>query len=191
MNRLILLRHGLTQANLEYRYCGATDLPLQQQGLEEFLQRRAALSYPDPAGLDVVTSGMLRTEQTLTAIYGALPHRVEPAFREIDFGVFEMQTYDELKEDPVYRAWCDGDNEANVCPGGESGNQMTARVLSALDALQQDTLLVTHGGVIAAILAHLFPEEGKTRFQWQPKPYTGYAVTFQEGKPVSWKTIPE
>ena len=190
MNRLILLRHGLTQANLEYRYCGSTDLPLQPQELDAFLQRRADLSYPDPMGLDVVTSGMRRTEQTLRAIYGDLPHRAEPAFREIDFGAFEMKTYEELKDDPVYRAWCDGDNEANVCPNGESGKQMTARVLAALHELRRDTLLVTHGGVIAAILAHLFPSEEKNRFQWQPKPYTGYEVTFTDGQPATWRAIP-
>jgi len=65
MNRLILLRHGLTRANLEYRYCGATDLPLDASALEDFLQRRGSLSYPDPAGLDVVTSGMLRTDDAM------------------------------------------------------------------------------------------------------------------------------
>ena len=55
--------------------------------------------------------------------------------------------------------------------------------------LEEDVLLVTHGGVIAAIMAHLFPREGKSRYQWQPKPFHGYLLTFPEGGPV-YEEIP-
>ena len=34
----------------------------------------------------------------------------------------------------------------------------------------------THGGVIATIMEHLFPGEGKNRYQWQPKPGHGYVI---------------
>ena len=34
MSTLYLIRHGQTQANLEHRYCGATDLPLSPEGAE-------------------------------------------------------------------------------------------------------------------------------------------------------------
>lgn len=189
MHRAILLRHGYTAANLVHRYCGSTDLPLEPGALAEFLEQKPGLDYPDPAGYNIVTSGMIRTEETLTAIYGDLPHRVDPAFQEIDFGLFENHSYEELKDDPAYQAWISGDNEANVCPGGESGVQMTARVLAAWEALSEDTLLVSHGGVIAAIMAHLFPEAGKHRWQWQPKPFGGYALTFGDGGP-QYREIP-
>ena len=56
---------------------------------------------------------------------------------------------------------------------------MTARVTAAFSALRQlpgDTVLVTHGGVIAAIMAFCFPEENKTRYQWQPAPGHGYVL---------------
>ena len=55
---------------------------------------------------------------------------------------------------------------------------MTERVLAAFRDLivaDQDTLLITRGGVIAAIMAHLFPEE-KNRYEWQPAPREGYVV---------------
>lgn len=178
MNRLILLRHGITEANRLHRYCGSTDLPLDPQALAEFRATRAGLVYPDPAGFRILTSGMARTEETLLELYGPLPHGVERDFREIDFGAFENKTYEELKDDPAYQAWLTGDNEKNVCPGGESGAQMTARVLAALNRLEADTLLVTHGGVIAAIMAHLFPAQNRNRYQWQPRPFYGYAITW-------------
>ena len=107
-------------------------------------------------------------------------------------GTFKYLTeeqFEELKDDPAYQAWITGDNEANVCPGGESGVQMTARVLAAWAQPTEDTLLVTHGGVIAAIMAHLFPEAGKHRWQWQPQPFRGYELTFGDAGP-QYREIP-
>ena len=111
----------------------------------------------------------------------------------MDFGAFEMRSYEEMKEDPEYLAWITGDNEANVTPGGESGNVMKARVLSALDRLlreNRDVLLVTHGGVIAHVMTALFPEEGKNRYEWQPKPGGGYEVTVgPDGKGTEYRAF--
>lgn len=181
MSRLYLIRHGKTEANLRHSYCGSTDLPLSEAGREEL----KGLHY-EIANVRFLTSGMLRAEQTLAALFGDVPHEKRPAFREVDFGVFEMHTYEELKNDPAYLDWITGDNMANVPPKGESGNQMLARVLAALQELrQEDTVLVTHGGVIAAIMEHLFPEENKSRYQWQPDPGHGYLI---EGN--SYRAIP-
>ena len=174
MKQAILLRHGLTEANLHHRYCGSTDLPLDEAALEAFLASKPV--YPNPTGYRILTSGMRRTEQTLREIYGEVPHEAVPAFREIDFGIFENKSYEELKDDPAYQQWLTGDNLQNVCPGGESGVQMAERVLAAWDALTDDVLLVSHGGVIACIMEHLFPDEGMNRYQWQPKPGRGYCL---------------
>ena len=65
---------------------------------------------------------------------------------------------------------------------------MKARVLPAFAALASqpgDTVLVTHGGVIAAIMEAVFPGEGKNRYQWQPRPGYGYVVT-----PTGYQAIP-
>ena len=172
-----LIRHGKTEANEQHLYCGSTDLPLSEGGREEL----NGLTYAIP-NARYLTSGMLRTEQTLTLLFGSVPHTAEPDLREADFGAFEMQSYEQLKDDPAYQTWISGDNEANVPPGGESGIQMRKRVLEAYDrilASGQDTVIVTHGGVIAAIMEHLFPWENKNRYQWQPKNGYGYAI--QEG----------
>ena len=37
-------------------------------------------------------------------------------------------------------------------------------------------MVITHGGVIAAVMEELFPEEQKNRYLWQPKPGHGYAI---------------
>lgn len=182
MSSLYLIRHGKTEANLNHLYCGSTDLPLSEEGREAL----KALHY-DMKPDRILTSGMRRTEETLNLLFGDVPHEVERDFREIDFGVFEMKGYEELKDRQDYQAWITGDYEANVPPEGESGNAMTHRVLKALKPLldsEQSTLVVTHGGVIAAIMAELFPEENKYRYQWQPQPGYGYVIENGTYRPI-------
>ena len=172
---IYLIRHGKTEANEKHLYCGSTDLPLSEKGRAELRAMHYAI-HPQR----FLTSGRKRTDETLQILFGDVSYAVDTRFREADFGSFEMKSYDQLKEDPAYQAWLTGDNEANVPPGGESGIQMTRRVLEAFREIPDGTALITHGGVIAAIMASLFPAEGKHRYQWQPRPGRGYAVT-EEG----------
>lgn len=181
---LYLIRHGNTAANERHLYCGATDLPLSPDGVEKLLQ----LSYQVPASCRFLTSGMLRTEQTLEILFGPVPHQTDSRFREVNFGIFEMYSYEQLRENADYITWITGDNEANIPPNGESGVQMRRRVIEALGELLskgQDTVVITHGGTIAIIMDYLFPGEGKNRYTWQPKPGCGYRI---EGN--SWHPIP-
>jgi alpha-ribazole phosphatase len=190
--KLILIRHGNTEASEKHLYCGSTDLPLSDTGRAALLERNKEAQYPCAEGLRVLTSGMKRCEETLALLYGEIPHETDAAFREMDCGIFEMRSYEEMKNDPDYLAWITGDNEANVCPGGESGQIMTARVLAGLDRLLsegRDTLLITHGGVIAAIMTHLFPEKNKNRYEWQPKPGGGYEIELGTEENRSFRMI--
>lgn len=171
-----LFRHGTTLANERHLYCGSTDLPLSENG------RAALMNRPRMTVGDVrfLTSPTLRCRQTLALLFGDVSYEVCPDFREIDFGGFEMHGYEQLKDDPAYQAWLHADPERTPPPGGESGEQMKRRVLAAFQpvlASNRDTVIVTHGGVIAAIMESLFPKEEKNRYQWQPKPGSGYAVT--------------
>ena len=168
---IYLIRHGKTAANERRLYCGSTDLPLSEHGRAELKE----LHY-DIRNVHFLTSGMRRANETLELLFGAASYDTDPRFREVDFGAFEMRGYEELKDDPAYQAWITGDNERNIPPGGESGEQMTLRVLAAFSELREDTCIVTHGGVIAAIMAQLFPEAGKHRYQWQPKNGHGYII---------------
>ncbi len=174
MSTIYLIRHGKTPANEQHLYCGSTDLPLSEAGLSELKDLHYCVG-----NARFITSGMKRTEQTLKALFGDVPFSVEPGFREVDFGVFEMHSYEQLKLRQDYQAWLTGDNESNIPPQGESGIQMTQRVIAAFEKYAnsaQNTVIVTHGGVIAALMAHLFPQEQKSRYQWQPKPGHGYAI---------------
>ena len=176
---IYLIRHGKTVANEQHLYCGSTDLPLSDGGREELHSMRYDIT-PER----FVTSGMKRTDETLRILFGNVPFSVDSRFREVDFGDFEMKSYEMLKEKAAYQAWLTGDNERNVPPGGESGVQMTRRVLEAFREIPDGTALITHGGVIAAIMASLFPADGKHRYQWQPRNGHGYEIRGGTYRPI-------
>lgn len=179
--KILLLRHGKTLANEKHLYCGSTDLPLSELGRRELAGKRVEV----PENCRYLSSGMRRANETLQLLFGDVPFETEQGLREVDFGRFELGIYEQLREDPDYIQWITGDNMANTPPGGESGNAMTARVISAFQGIAlegRNAVIVTHGGVIAAIMARLFPEENKNRYQWQSPNGGGYLLTRPKGQ---------
>ncbi len=172
-------------------YYGSTDLPLCEQGLAELAQLKEAGLYPGPEGLRLYTSGMLRTEQTLTALYGDLPRRVVADLREFCFGHFEMRGYEELKDLADFQRYAADQTLDRQPPGGERRGDFQSRVSRGLAFLLQDgegdALAVSHGGVIGYLLETLFPEAGKNFYQWLPKPGHGFSLEFQGQTPKAWR----
>lgn len=235
---LVLIRHGTTTANQRREYCGSTDLPLSEEGRENLrkiresgLYKRWSRDENDREDVLWVTSGMRRTNETLQILFrgdncpsagirrkemwGSSKKIMElPALREMDFGRFEGLTYEQLKEDPGYQAWISGDNERNICPGGESGELMRARVLCAFEeqicghfheirdregrsegsasertSAPRACVLVSHGGPIAAIMEALFPGTGRSRYDWQPRPGEGWYVRMEGRRPLGMERV--
>lgn len=190
--RALLIRHGRTEANERSLYYGSTDVPLSPGGREELLALRAAGGYPEIRGMRAYTSGMRRAEETLSLLFGDLPHEAVPALREMDFGVFEMRHYEELRHDPQFQAWIEGDFEQNTPPGGESGQQASRRAVESFQTLcarGEDFLAVCHGGSIAAIMLWLFPHEGENRYHWMVGNGEGFLITLK-GDKKTWTKVP-
>lgn len=188
--KLTLLRHGITEGNLRRLYYGSTDLPLLPEGRAALETLAKSGMYPTAARY--YTSGMLRTEQTLAVLYGNVPHQILHDLREMDFGIFEMQSYEQLKDDLLYQKWLTGAVEENICPNGESAAQVSRRALQALQPLLvrgEDAVCVTHGGVIAGVMDAWFPEQNH-RYGWTPQPGTGYQITFQNRNALDYCIVP-
>lgn len=115
--KLTLLRHGDTAGSRDDLYYGAADIPVLPDSLEMLAERAKTGVYPTAARY--YTSGLVRTEQTLRALYGDVAHTQLPGLREMDFGDFEMKSYAELKDDPAFQAWCEN-AEHNACPMGKA-----------------------------------------------------------------------
>ena len=179
-----LIRHGKTLANEKKLYCGQTDLPLSGTGREELISLKKQRTYPPPADM-FFTSGLLRTEQTLTIIYGDCLRKPLPELAEFHFGLFEMKSYEELKEQDDYRAWITDEAGAASCPGGEGKKQFEKRIIEGyagiLDKVLQSgsnsAFVSCHGGTITCIMEHLMPGQ-KNFYEWQPQPGRGYTLMY-------------
>ena len=102
---IFLIRHGRTLANEQHLYCGSTDLPLSRAGREALANRPPI----DVGTAHFITSGMRRCNETLAILFGDVPYEVVRDFREIDFGAFEMKSYEMLKDEPAYQTWLSRD----------------------------------------------------------------------------------
>lgn len=202
---IFLFRHGRTLANEKKLYCGKSDLPLSPRGEAELLKKKLTFFYPDISHCTIFTSGLMRTIQTLKTLYPESSDLaiVEKGFQEINFGDFEMKSYDELKENPDYQKWLreevdriflrSTESSGNPCPNGESWGQMNERVLVSLEKIlnnERSVAIFTHGGPISAIMTHFFPDERKSLYEWQPDFGEGYKITIDE-KSVFYEKIPQ
>jgi alpha-ribazole phosphatase len=83
-----------------------------------------------------------------------LPLDIDPAWQELDFGAWEGQSWDAIGR-PAVDAWAA--DPLDFAPGaGESARSMAQRVVAAYETWRgqgQDTILVTHGGVIRLLQA--------------------------------------
>ena len=183
--KLTLLRHGETDGSRRDLYYGAADIPALPESLAALHENAAAY----PRAKRYYTSGLLRTEQTLEAIYGPVAHQQLPGLQEMNFGDFEMKSYQELKDTAAYQAWIT-DVEHNVCPNGESAPQVLERNRAAMAqvlASGEDAVCVVHGGVTAGLMMTWFGGG----YDYSVKPGTGFTVTFRDGRPVSYERVPE
>lgn len=158
---LYLIRHGLTQGNLEGRYIGQRDNPpLSDRGRQELTARKDGGSYPRADML--YTSPLLRCLETAQILYPMLVPVPLHSLSEQDFGLFEGKTYEQLKDDPAYRRWIDSAGRLSP-PGGESGEDFVRRLEGALRKIAEDcrksgaatVAVVTHGGCIMTMLSRL------------------------------------
>lgn len=191
-NTVYFIRHGITEGNKKHLYYGSTDLPLAEEGIEAIRIRKEAMLYPDETGYKLITSGLLRTKQTLFEIYGKAPDVSDSRLNEIDFGDFEMKSYEELKNRDDYNAWISGDNWSNICPNGESGAIMFERAQKAMEEYRaQNCIVVCHGGIISALMQSYFPNdiEHEHFYMWQPNPCEGYKVNFSDNVAIEYSTI--
>jgi len=195
---IFLFRHGKTLANEKSLYCGKSDPPLSEGGREELLKKTM---LPDISKCRLVTSPLRRASQTLGLLYPSLSAlaEVDAGFQEIDFGDFEMKSYEELKNDERYQEWVkkevdriqeSGNKKCeNPFPNGESYEQMTVRVIKSLENLLKNyrsVALFTHSGPISAIMQHFFPNEQKSIYEWKSDFGEGYRI---RGKLVSESSI--
>jgi ribonuclease H / adenosylcobalamin/alpha-ribazole phosphatase len=150
--RLLLVRHGQTEFSVRRRYSGRGDPELTEVGVRqaEAVARRLA-----GIGVDaVVASPLARARRTAEAVAKATGADLSTldALTETDFGAWEGLTFTEAaaRDPEAHRAWLA--DPAVPTPGGESFDQVHARVAAGLDEI-----LSGHAGTTVAVVSHVTP----------------------------------
>jgi alpha-ribazole phosphatase len=104
----------------------------------------------------IVSSDLRRCALAASAIgdRGGLPVTIDPRWRELDFGDWDGLPASAVDAALLARFWSDPDR--NLPPNGERWSTLIARIAAAWAALDQSpSLVITHGGAMRAMLAHL------------------------------------
>ncbi|NLL63271.1 MAG: histidine phosphatase family protein [Ruminococcaceae bacterium] len=195
MRELLLIRHALTEPLEKHLYYGSTDVPLSKNGVLEanelkekhadFFEKRKAVKPK------YFTSGKKRANETIDILFESPSYKIIHDFREIDFGIYEMCHYEDIKDDPDFQKYIGENFETNVPKGGESRVQMMERMEAAFEEFFDDFwnddetnthIVVSHAGTIYTIMNLLFPDEDKDIYEWTPKPGYGYKIVFEGTK---------
>jgi alpha-ribazole phosphatase/probable phosphoglycerate mutase len=157
--RLYLVRHGELVTSKEWRYVGQMDVELNDAGKQQIKKLSSRLSSEQ---IDrIFSSDLNRTIESAEIIGNKLGIINEPIseFREIDLGVWEGLTLEEIEErfpeDLVKRS---EDIKDFRIINGESFSDLNKRVIpKVMDIIKNNAgkriLVVAHGGVNRVIIA--------------------------------------
>ena len=166
MSKLVLVRHGQSQWNLENRFTGWEDVPLTDQGRDEAASAGRLLA--DVSFDQAFTSKLQRASATLAIILehnhaGAVPIESDEALNERHYG--QLQGLDKAETAKKY-----GDEQVHIWrrsydvapPGGESLADTAKRTLpyfeSRIEPMVKEgrnVLVSAHGNSLRSIVMHL------------------------------------
>lgn len=149
--RWLLIRHGESVGNLEWRLVGQKEFPLTERG-----RAQAELVGQRLAGMEVaaVYSSPLRRAWDTAEIIGrrlGLEVQALPGVLEYDFGELSGLTFVEIREraPELAAAIVSRESEFPVYPGEEGREAFRSRVCDALWGLEE-----RHGGQRVAVVTH-------------------------------------
>ena len=157
VTRLVAIRHGETDWNVDTRIQGQIDIGLNANG--RWQAQRLGQALADERIDAVYSSDLGRALETAHALAreAGVPVQPQIALRERAFGIFEGLTFAEIEQrfPDEARRWRQRD--AGFGPqGGETLTEFYARAVAAVADLAarhrgQHIAVVTHGGVLDAL----------------------------------------
>jgi probable phosphoglycerate mutase len=150
---VFFIRHGETDWNVERRYQGHSDTPLNDKGRAQAARNGAALKEA-LAGMRRVaffSSPLSRATETLEIMRETMGlsrrrYGLDDRLIEIDLGAWNGRTYDEIAaEDPGVHERREREKWAFRAPGGESYADAAQRVREFLTGLDRVAVIVGHG----------------------------------------------
>ena len=169
---LYFVRHGQTIWNVENKICGATDVPLTDEGRRQAEMTGQRLKMLAEQGVffadEILSSPLSRARDTAEIIseITGIPMRVEPRLVERNFGRFESTPRDGAEFYVAKRQMADSFS------GGESTLRVAQRIYNLLDELSVDPktyLLAAHNGLARVIETYFYDIENEA--------YAAFSVT--------------
>lgn len=180
LTRLILIRHGQIQANVDKLWHGSTDSPLTEEGREQAARvgKRIQSDYPQVAG--IYASPLQRTFNTAQAVADATtkPLKTHAGLREYGIGDLEGTSFAELAKEHLFFERLSKD--PNYAPdNGESLHQVRDRVTDAFHEIArshpgEDVVIVSHGAALALALGQLLHDDP---YAWDKYQFKNTSVT--------------
>lgn len=159
MTELWLIRHGQTDWNLEKRFQGRSDVPLNDTGRAQAQTLAATLRSETFAA--IYSSPLQRALQTAQALAGQLnlPIQIDPGLVESAHGDWEGMLFSEIKEQYPDLLLARRENPLTSHPPGEAESipQVAARMAAAANRIacchpQQRILVASHGLALATLI---------------------------------------
>ena len=174
---IYLIRH--TTPSVAHDICyGQSDIALADSFPEEWQTLRKKL----PEHFDAVYSSPLKRCQLLAERLNGTEVQYDERLLELDFGGWEMKSWNAINQEEL-NFWMDNFVEQKT-PGGESFHELLVRVTALLKDLEKNPLdtiaLVTHGGVIRTIIAHILGMPLQNAFQLRLDCGGVSLITFKE-----------
>jgi len=155
--RVVLWRHGQTDWNVENRFQGHSDIPLNKVGEYQVVQAAEVLAGLKPNR--IISSDLIRAQSTAAALANLTNLKVEinPGLRETNGGLWEGKTGTENRatHGELFANWYEGGDE----PAGEIGERRSDVAKRAVAAIEKETenfsgtiVFVTHGGTVRSVL---------------------------------------
>ena len=155
--RLILVRHGTTTLNVQNRYRGRRDVPLDAQGYQDAVDAARQLSS---AGLNAVYTGPLRrtiaTAQIIADEARVPDLRILHGLNNVDYGAWEGLTAAEASmfSPEAFELYTSAPERA-VCPAGERLTDAQNRMVEAVELIGSRHAGETVVGVTHAVMIRL------------------------------------
>ena len=159
--RLLLVRHGETDSNVEGRTQGRRDVPMNEHGHRQAAALAEMLRGYKPSAL--YSSPATRARETADAVAAAIGLEVvvDERLAELDQGELDGLTREELREraPDFLRRWTTEDPATLRMPGGESMGDAQRRMVAATEAIvdahpESTVVLVSHNLALHALLCH-------------------------------------
>jgi probable phosphoglycerate mutase len=158
--RVVLWRHGQTDWNVENRFQGHSDIPLNKVGHYQASEAAKVLAALRPDR--IISSDLIRAQETAAPLAGLTDIKVEinPNLRETDGGLWEGKLASENRatHGELFANWYEGGDE----PAGVTGERRSDVAKRAVAVIEKATtnfsgtiVFVTHGGTVRSVLGSI------------------------------------